>query len=88
MLNLFFTAVQSSVLGALITFAPTAWYPSYASTAPAWDLTALEDQQLGGLVMWVPAGLVYVLAALVLLAAWLRAAPGRSAPLPAEPSVG
>jgi putative membrane protein len=71
-LNLFVTAVHSSVLGALITFAPRAWYESYVATAPAWGLTALEDQQLGGLVMWVPAGLVYILAALALLAGWLR----------------
>jgi cytochrome c oxidase assembly factor CtaG len=73
-LNLFFTAVHTSVLGALITFAPTSWYPAYKTTAPVWGLSALEDQQLGGLVMWVPAGLVYIGAALALSAGWMRAA--------------
>lgn len=73
-LNLFLTAVHSSILGALITFAPRAWYESYTATAPAWGLSALEDQQVGGLIMWVPAGLVYILAALALLAGWMRSA--------------
>jgi uncharacterized protein YjeT (DUF2065 family) len=35
-------------------------------------LTPLEDQQLGGLIMWIPAGLVYVIAGLALFAGWLR----------------
>ncbi|HEU5078925.1 MAG TPA: cytochrome c oxidase assembly protein [Opitutaceae bacterium] len=77
-LNLFFTAVHTSVLGALITFAPSALYNSYIETAPRWGLTGLQDQQLGGLVMWIPAGLVYILAALCLLAAWLRPSAGEN----------
>jgi cytochrome c oxidase assembly factor CtaG len=36
-----------------------------------WGLTPLEDQQLGGLIMWIPAGAVYMLAALALAARWL-----------------
>ena len=47
------------------------WYPDYADTE-AWGLSALEDQQLGGLIMWIPACLVYVFAGLALFAAWLR----------------
>ena len=43
-----------------------------AARPPSWGLTPLEDQQLGGLIMWVPACLVYVFAGLALLAAWLR----------------
>jgi putative membrane protein len=42
--------------------------------APHWGLTALEDQQLGGLVMWVVGGLPYVAAALALAARWFRTA--------------
>jgi putative membrane protein len=66
------TAMHTSLLGALLTFAPSAWYPVYEATAPAWGLTGLEDQQLGGLIMWVPAGFVYLAIALLLFAAWLR----------------
>jgi putative membrane protein len=72
-LYLFTTTVHSSVLGALITFGSQPWYRNYLQTAPQWGLTALEDQQLGGLIMWVPASFVYVGIALVLLARWISA---------------
>jgi putative membrane protein len=68
----FTTAVHSSILGALLTFAPSVWYPAYTRTTAAWGLTPLEDQQIGGLIMWVPAGVVYLLAGLALFGAWLR----------------
>ncbi len=66
------TAMHTAVLGALLTLAPNVWYAVYVDTAPAWGLSALEDQQLGGLIMWVPAGFVYLGIALALFAAWLR----------------
>ncbi len=68
----FTTAVHTSILGALLTLAPHLWYPSYATTTQAWGLTPLQDQQIGGLVMWVPAGLVYLAAGLWLFAEWLK----------------
>ena len=71
LLLLFTTAIHTSILGALLTFSNTVWYPAYSNTA-AWGLTPLEDQQLGGLIMWVPAGFAYVIAALALMAQWLR----------------
>ena len=73
---LFTTLVHTSVLGALLTFSTRVWYPVYEATAPAWGLAALEDQQLGGLIMWVPGGLVYMAAGLALLAALLTGRPG------------
>jgi putative membrane protein len=69
---LFTTAIHTGILGALLTFAPVVIYPAYSATTRVWGLTALEDQQIGGLIMWVPAGVVYVTAALVLFSAWLR----------------
>ncbi len=77
---LFSTTVHSSVLGALITFAAHPWYPAYLHTTEAWGLTPLEDQQLGGLIMWVPASFVYVGVALVLLARWLTPSESRVLP--------
>ena len=71
-LYLFTTSVHSGVLGALITFAGTVLYPAYSKTTASWGLTPLEDQQLGGLIMWVPAGLVYITAGLALCAGWMR----------------
>ncbi len=70
-LYVFTTSIHSGVLGALITFAGTVLYPAYNGTTASWGLTPLEDQQLGGLIMWVPAGLVYIIAALALCAGWM-----------------
>jgi cytochrome c oxidase assembly factor CtaG len=41
-------------------------------------MTPLEDQQLGGLIMWIPAGLVYVIAGLALLAGWIHQSERRA----------
>ena len=68
----FTTGLHSGVLGALLTFARVPWYPAYTDSAKAWGLSALEDQQLAGLIMWVPAGVVYVVAGLALFASWLK----------------
>jgi putative membrane protein len=76
-LYLFTTAVHSSVLGALLTFSLVLWYPIYANRTPLWGLAPLADQQLGGLLMWVPAGMIYVVATLMLVSAWLAAAEQR-----------
>jgi cytochrome c oxidase assembly factor CtaG len=69
---LFTTAVHTSILGALLTFAPHVWYSGYALTTQAWGLTPLQDQQIGGLIMWVPGGIVYLAAGLWLFAGWLK----------------
>ena len=71
MLVLFGLAVQSSILGALLTFASGPWYETFESTTSAWGLTPLADQQLAGLIMWVPAGGLYLLGALALLGSWI-----------------
>jgi putative membrane protein len=68
---IFTTAVHSTVLGALLALSPKLWYPGYATTTGAWGLTPLQDQQIGGLIMWVPAGIVYLVAALWLFSLWL-----------------
>jgi putative membrane protein len=68
----FTTILHTSVLGALLTFAPRPWYSSYILTAPAWHLSALEDQQIGGLIMWIPAGTLLLIIALMLLVKWMN----------------
>jgi putative membrane protein len=70
-LYVFLTAVHSSVLGALMTVAPSVWYAGYRQSAVEWRVDALADQQLAGLLMWVPSGAVFVVFGLALLAAWL-----------------
>ena len=71
---LFTTMMHTSALGALLTLAPTPWYASYVPLTPALGLAPVEDQQLGGLVMWVPGALAYVIAALVVLGKMLTRA--------------
>jgi putative membrane protein len=79
-LVLFGLATLSGLLGLLLTFAPTPWYSSYAETTAAWGLTPLADQQLAGVIMWVPGGGAYVVAALVLVRSWVR--PSSAGPVP------
>jgi putative membrane protein len=76
-LYVFGTAVHCTALGALLTFSAVLWYPAYASTTQSWGLTPLEDQQLGGLIMWVPTAAVFILIGLVLFARWVVEAESR-----------
>lgn len=78
---LFTATLQSGILGALMTFAPSPWYLSYENTVGHWGLTALQDQQLGGLIMWMLGGAVLTLLNIGYFAAWLRALEQRSARL-------
>ena len=62
-LSAFVTMLHTNILGALLTFSSRPWY-SYGRWPEYWDLTPLEDQQLSGLIMWIPMGTVYMLAVL------------------------
>ena len=77
-ISVFTTAVYTSAIGALLSVAPSVWYSAYAESPRAWGLSPLEDQQLGGLIMWVPASIVYTIVGLWLFAAWLRESERRS----------
>jgi len=68
---LFVTALHSGFLGILLSLAKTPIYPGQSAAAPGWGLTPLEDQQLAGLIMWVPAGVVYAAAALAMVGIWI-----------------
>jgi len=72
-LLVFTMAMQSVFLSALLTFASSPWYSGYESTTAAWRLDPLADQQLAGVIMWIPAGLVYLGVALALLVRWIHA---------------
>lgn len=67
------TAVHMGILGALLTFGTRPLYIEHLDTASAWGLSALEDQQLGGLIMWVPGCGAFLLAAMFGCAAWWQA---------------
>lgn len=72
-LVLFGLSMQGSILGALLTFARAPWYPSYQTRTAAWGLTPLEDQQLAGVIMWVPGGISYLIGGLAATALWIAA---------------
>lgn len=71
---LFFTSVHSALLGALMAFAESPWYTRYVlmGMSGTAGLSPLEDQQIAGLIMWVPGGAVHAIAALVYLSRWFR----------------
>lgn len=75
----FATLMHGGLLGGLITMAPRPLYGSYLGRTELWGLTALGDQQLAGLLMWVPMGVVYFGACLA-LAARLIVQSGRDRP--------
>jgi ubiquinol-cytochrome c reductase cytochrome c subunit len=75
----FFAAAQATALGALLTFASSPLYSFYAS-GPRGGLSALEDQQLAGLIMWIPGGVVYLVAAAGLFLSWFRRLDRREGP--------
>lgn len=75
LVSLFTTMVHTGALGALLTLSSVVWYTAYLHSAPAWGLSALQDQQLGGVVMWVPAGIVYIVCGLWLAGRWLAEEP-------------
>jgi putative membrane protein len=71
-LYIFTTGIHTGILGALLTLSTGLWYPAYQNSTALWGMTPLEDQQLGGIIMWVPASLVYLGCGLALFGAWLR----------------
>jgi putative membrane protein len=73
---LFTTSLHASALGVFLTLSPRVWYEDYATRTISWGLTPLEDQQLAGLIMWMPACLIYPAAAAALFGAWLTSLDG------------
>jgi putative membrane protein len=77
---LFAAAAASSVLGIILTFAPVGLYPAYLKPTDSlgalpllrdgWGLSPAVDQQIGGLLMWVPGSLVYFAGIIVALVRW------------------
>ena len=68
------TSIQMGFLGAILTFAGHPFFADHLLTAPTFGYSALEDQQLGGVLMWVPGCSIFVLAACLSLARLMRMA--------------
>ena len=77
---LFLTSLVEGALGALMALSTSPWYAAYAAMGVSGiGLDPTTDQQLAGLVMWIPGGLVHGAAALILLYRWLAIAEERHA---------
>jgi cytochrome c oxidase assembly factor CtaG len=72
-LHLFMTMIAVSALGALIALSPHLLYVTYRGHAEAFGLTSLDDQQLAGLIMWIPGCAIYAAAALIFFGRWIVA---------------
>lgn len=75
----FTTALYTSLFGALLTVSPRPWYSLHEARTRAWNVDAVADQQLAGLIMWIPAGAILMVVGLALFAAWMGALARRSA---------
>ena len=70
MLYLFAFSIPMSIVSAIISLSPEAMYPWYVASPRLWNISALDDQQLGGLIMWVPGMIVFWLAITVVFFRW------------------
>ncbi|GAC1443325.1 MAG: cytochrome c oxidase assembly protein [Chloroflexota bacterium] len=69
-LYLFANGMFMMILGILFTFSPTVFYSAYTSAPRLWGISALTDQELGGLIMWYPGNLPYGVLLIVAFYRW------------------
>ena len=70
------STLHMGLLGALLTFASRPFYAAHRFSTEAWGLSPLADQQLAGLLMWVPGGVAFGLLGLAGFLAWWKDASG------------
>jgi putative membrane protein len=78
-LYVFLTMVHTGVLGAFFALSTRPFYGVYQDRAALAGVDATVDQQLAGLYMWIPAGLILTVVGLILLVAWLAESERRAA---------
>jgi putative membrane protein len=80
LLYIFALGIPMSVISALITLSRTVLYPWYEAAPRIFEnLSAIDDQQLGGLIMWIPGMMIYWVAITVLFFRWSRSEQQREA---------
>ena len=70
-LYLFFSGMPTVALGAGLTFSPPLYAP-YISAPRIWGISAVTDQQLGGLIMWIPGNILYIAIMSALFIRWMQ----------------
>jgi cytochrome c oxidase assembly factor CtaG len=84
LLYLFLAMPQNSFLGVALLSAGTVLYPHYVTNLRSWGPTPLDDQRLGGTLMWVGGDLAFLIAMALVLAGWMRYEDRRTARLDAR----
>lgn len=69
---LFATTLHATLLGVFMTLSPKLWYGFYQEKTLSWNMSAIEDQQLAGLIMWMPACSIYVLVTVYIFILWSK----------------
>ena len=73
MLYCFLMVIPMSIVAIYITMADSILYPAYASAPRVWGITPMSDQQIGGLIMWIPGGLFFLGVMAVIFFKWAAA---------------
>ena len=84
LLYLFLAMPQNSFLGVALMSASTVLYPHYATNVRDWGMTPLEDQALGGVLMWVVGDLAFLAAMMLVVVGWMRHEDRRTARMDAR----
>jgi putative membrane protein len=70
MLYLFLMSIPMQIVSIYLTYADQILYPAYAAAPRIWSLSPMEDQLLGGLIMWIPGGLYFYSVISVIFFKW------------------
>ena len=73
MVYCFLMTIPMSLVAIFITYSDSVLYPSYASAPRVWQLSPMQDQMIGGLIMWIPGGLFFVCVMAVVFFKWSAA---------------
>ena len=77
--------LPNTVLGAAITFSNSLIYSAYAEVRQPYDISLMTDQQLGGLMLWVPGDMMSVMAAGVVMVMWFQREEAENRAKPSVP---
>jgi len=81
---LFLALPQNSFLGVALLNTGTVLYPHYVTNLRSWGPTPLDDQHLGGVLMWVAGDIAFLLGMAIVIVVWMRHEERRTARLDAR----
>ena len=72
MLSLFLMTIPMAIVSVYIAYSDGLLYPAYARTARIWGISPMNDQMIGGLIMWIPGGLFFFAIISVVFFKWQK----------------